>query len=70
MTFDKATAALLQDLYVIAHMQAQLAADGRTLVIDWPALRLRFEDALIRNGVKIPERPEIEPVKEESDAKT
>lgn len=70
MAVDKETATLLRDLYVITHMQAQLDKEGRTLVVKWAALRLRLEDALIRNGVEIPHRPEIGSVEEEFDAKT
>lgn len=61
---DKQTVALLQELYIITHMQADLAKEERSLVINWSGLRLRLEDALIRNGVSIPDRPEIGAAKE------
>ncbi len=64
MAIDQETATLLRDLYVITHMQAQLDKEGCTLVVKWPALRLRLEDALMRNGIEIPHRPEMEPEEE------
>lgn len=51
-------------------MQAQLDKREQTLVVKWSALRLRLEDALIRNGVEIPHRPEIGSGEEEFDDKT
>jgi hypothetical protein len=57
------TGQLLRDMYGIACVQAELGKDDLSLAIDWPALRLRFEDALVREGVPVPDRPVL---KEES----
>lgn len=37
-------------------VQAELGKDDLSLVIDWPALRLRLADALVREGLPLPER--------------
>jgi hypothetical protein len=52
------TGKLLQDMYLTANAQVVLGKDDLELAIDWPALRLRFEEALIREGVPVPPLPE------------
>lgn len=60
------TAVLLQDLYRIAHMQAQLDEQNLSLEIDWQALRLRLDQALVREGIEVPKAPEIQAEKLET----
>lgn len=55
----KDTAILLQDLYRIADMQAQLSEQNLSLEINWEALRGRLDQALVREGIEIPDAPEI-----------
>jgi hypothetical protein len=63
---NKDTAALLRDLYQIAHMQAGLSKQDMTLQLDWAKLRLRLNDALVREGIKVPELPEVQAAQGES----
>lgn len=58
MTIRMETAALVKDLYRMAHMQAALGKDDLELAIDWPVLRGRAEIVLIREGVVLPELPD------------
>ncbi len=53
-----ATATLLQDLYQIAHMQAELDKQNLSAKIDWAKLRLRLNDALVGEGIELPKLPE------------
>jgi hypothetical protein len=63
---NKDTAALLQDTYRLAHIQAVFGEQDLSLDVDWPKLRLRFEEALVREGLEIPERLELSLEKEEN----
>lgn len=54
----RATGELLKDMYRIAHVQVALDRDELSLEIDWQDLRERFEGALIREGIVLPELPD------------
>lgn len=58
-TLSKSTATLLRDLYQIAHMQVGLKEQGMSLQLDWAKLRLRLNDALVREGIELPKLPEM-----------
>lgn len=55
----RATGELLKEMYRIAHVQVALDRDELSLVIDWKNLRERFEGALIREGIALPELPDL-----------
>jgi hypothetical protein len=59
MTPRKDTVALLKFLYQLAHMQAGLAREDMSMVVDWTELRRRLEHVLVGEGIELPELPEI-----------
>lgn len=62
---NKNTRTLLQDMYRLVHVQAALGEQDMSLDIDWVALRLRIEGVLVREGLEVPERLDIQQIEQE-----